>query len=246
MISDVNFYLAAIPAVFFYGMGKGGVGGILGMLSVPLMALTVSPIKAAAILLPLLCVMDLIALYYHRKNCNYHELKQMLPFAIIGIIVAAYFMGSLPAHIVEFIIGGLAMAFLAQKFLCKKSQTPSKVNNHLLMLTSGFASTIAHAGGPPVSMALLPKNLPKAQLIGTSVVFFALINFIKLIPYTYMGQFDAANLNTSLLLVPIAFLGVRTGVWLVNRISQQLIYTFSYWVLFLVGIKMIYSGVTGG
>lgn len=91
---------------------------------------------------------------------------------------------------------------------------------------------------------LLPKKLPKEQLIGTSVVFFAGLNFVKLVPYSYMGQLDTQNLMTSLVLVPIAFIGVRTGVWLVTIISQELIYKISYSVLFITAIKMLYSGVT--
>ncbi|WP_153914887.1 sulfite exporter TauE/SafE family protein [Shewanella sp. TC10] len=243
MISDLGFYLAAIPAVFFYGMAKGGVGGILGMLSVPLMAMSVSPIQAAAILLPLLCVMDLMALFYHRKNCNYAVLKTMLPWAIVGILIAAYFMGQMPVHVVELIIGGLAMAFLVQTFLLKKTESSNPLKGYALNMLSGFSSTIAHAGGPPVSMYLLPMKLPKEQLIGTSVVFFAVVNFIKLVPYSMMGQFDVQNLLTSLVLIPIAFLGVRFGVWLVKVISQELIYKISYIMLFITGIKMLYSGL---
>ncbi|MDG3088570.1 sulfite exporter TauE/SafE family protein [Vibrio hannami] len=243
MITDIWFYITAIPAVFFYGMGKGGVGGILGMLSVPLMAMSVSPVQAAAILLPLLCIMDLMALIYHRQNCNYGELKSMLPFAILGVIIASYFMGSLPSYIVELIIGGLALTFLGQKFLLGQTQASSAIRGYALSVLSGFSSTLVHAGGPPASMYLLPKQLPKEQLIGTSVVFFALLNFIKLVPYSYMGQLDAQNLLTSFTLIPIAFLGVRTGVWLVKIISQEMIYKISYAVLFITGCKMLYSGL---
>ncbi|EPN8461391.1 TSUP family transporter [Vibrio cidicii] len=86
--------------------------------------------------------------------------------------------------------------------------------------------------------------LVNAYLIGTSVVFFAGLNFVKLVPYSYLGQFDTQNLMTSLVLVPIAFLAVRTGVWLVNIISQELIYKISSSVLFIMAIKMLYSGIT--
>lgn len=245
MITDIWFYLAAIPAVFFYGMGKGGIGGILGMLSVPLMAMSVSPVQAAAILLPLLCLMDIMALIYHYKNCNLSELKSMMPFAILGVMVASYFMGSLPETVVELIIGALSLLFLAQKLILGNAQSTSTIKGYFLTALSGFSSTLVHAGGPPASMYLLPKQLPKAQFIGTSVAFFALLNFIKLIPYSYMGQLDAQNLKTSLFLVPIALLGVRTGVWLVNIISQALIYKISYAVLFVTGCKMLYSGIAG-
>lgn len=243
MITDVWFYLAAIPAVFFYGMGKGGVGGILGMLSVPLMAMTLSPIQAAAILLPLLCVMDLMALYYHRKHCDYRELKSIMPFAVIGIIIASYFIGAMREQVVELIIGSLALLFLIQKFLLGQAQQSTNVKGYMLSMLSGFSSMVAHAGGPPMSIYFLPKNFSKEKLIGTSVVFFALLNFIKLIPYTYMGQFSTKNLLTSCVLIPVAYAGVRTGVWLVNKISQELIYKISYVVLLITGCKMVISGL---
>ncbi|REG79549.1 sulfite exporter TauE/SafE family protein [Marinomonas pollencensis] len=243
MISNLWFYFAAVPAVFFYGMGKGGVGGILGMLSVPLIAMTIPPLQAAAILLPLLCLMDVIALFYHRKNCNYRELKHMLPGAILGILVASFFIGSLPSAVVELLIGGLALLFLVQKLLPRKNANNLPAKGHFLTLLSGFASTIAHAGGPPATMHLLPKKLPKQQYIGTSVVFFASLNFLKLIPYAYLGELNTSNLEASLVLLPIAFLGVRTGVWLVNILSQEMIYKISYIVLFLTGMKMLVAGL---
>ncbi|MEL0622488.1 sulfite exporter TauE/SafE family protein [Marinomonas arenicola] len=245
MITDIWFYVAAVPAVFFYGMGKGGVGGILGMLSVPLIAMTISPLQAAAILLPLLCIMDVMALIYHRKHCNYRELKSMLPAATIGVIIASFFMGSLPSTTVEWIIGGLALAFLGQKFLVQKAPSNRPSQGYALSMLSGFASTIAHAGGPPATMHLLPKTLPKEEYIATSVVFFAALNGMKLIPYAYLGELNASNLTTSLVLIPIAFIGVRTGVWLVTIISQQWIYRISYLVLLVTGVKMLVSGIFG-
>jgi uncharacterized membrane protein YfcA len=166
----------------------------------------------------------------------------MMPFAVLGVMGACYFMGNLPTYLVELIIGGLALTFLAQKFLLRPTESKPLIKGYVLSMLSGFSSTIAQAGGPPASMYLLPKQLPKKELIGTSVVFFAALNFIKVIAYGYMGQFDTQNLATSLVLVPVAFLGVRTGVWLVDIISQTLIYKISYSVLFLTGIKMLYSG----
>jgi uncharacterized membrane protein YfcA len=107
---------------------------------------------------------------------------------------------------------------------------------------AGFTSTQIHAGGPPVSIYLLPQNLDRVILMGTLAIFFTVMNYLKLIPYTLMGAIDASNILTSVVLMPLAPVGVKLGYLILNRVSQKVIYRFLYIALFLSGIKLLYDG----
>ena len=191
MITDYLFYLTAIPAVLIYGIGKGGFGGALGVIAVPIMALTTSSVQAASVLLPILCVMDIFAVRYHYKNCDFSEIKLMLPSAIIGIIIASFIMGVVSGHIVELFVGAISLLFCAQYYLAGVPTTTYKYSGYFWSLLSGISSTMIHAGGGPISMYLLPKKLDKVVMVATMAVFFGIMNLIKLIPYTYFVTLTA-------------------------------------------------------
>ena len=109
MISDPTFYAVAVPAVLLFGIAKGGFGGGLGAAAVPLMALVMSPVQAAAILLPILCLMDLLTLWAYRGRWIWPELRTLLPASLIGIAVGAALWGYMSPQVVKLIIGIIAM-----------------------------------------------------------------------------------------------------------------------------------------
>ena len=114
---------------------------------------------------------------------------------------------------------------------------------HIWGAASGFSSFIAHAGGPPLSIYLLPLRLKKTRVVGTSALFFALVNAIKLIPYAWLGQLSFEHLKLSLILLPGAPIGVMLGVYLHQRISTKTFYSMSYIMLGLIGIKLIFESI---
>jgi uncharacterized membrane protein YfcA len=93
-----------------------------------------------------------------------------------------------------------------------------------------------------VAIYLLPQHLSKTSLAGTTILFFSIINFIKLIPYAYLGQINTESFLTSLILLPLAPLGVQLGVYLHHRVSDQVFYWVSYGFLLIAGIKLTYEG----
>ncbi|MGA8203616.1 MAG: sulfite exporter TauE/SafE family protein [Woeseiaceae bacterium] len=248
MIADPWFYAAAVPAVLLVGMSKGGFGGGLGMVAVPLMALVISPIQAAGILLPVLCLMDLLAMWQYRGRWIWPELRVLLPASLIGIVAGALSFGYLSEDLIRLIVGVIALAFtlhyLHNKWRSPKVGLPDfpRAVGMLGGGVAGFTSFIAHAGGPPVNMYLLRRSLNRTQFVGTTVLFFAVVNYVKLIPYAWLGQFDTANLTDSLVLAPFAPVGVAIGVWLHRRVSDRLFFGVVYVLLFCVGIKLIYDG----
>jgi uncharacterized membrane protein YfcA len=244
LVTDPWFYITAVPAILIYGIGKGGLGGALGIIAVPMMALVMSPMQAAAILLPILCVMDIFAIKVHHRNADYPLLKLMLPGALVGIVIAGLFLSVIPKAGLSLLIGSLSLLFCLQYVLKYSNKTVVKYAWFWCAL-GGFSSTTIHAGGGPISIYLLPKKLDKLTLIATMAVLFGIINLVKLIPYTLLGHFDQTNLLTALVLMPLAPIGVKLGVILLHRVSQSAVYRLCYLFLFLSGLKLFINGVSG-
>ncbi len=249
MIDDPWFYAAAIPAVLLFGISKGGFGGGLGTLAVPLMTLTVSPLKAAAILLPILCLMDLVSLWAYRSKWIWPELRVLLPASLIGIAVGTLLFEYMSADVVRLIVGVVAITFTVHYWLTRERRRRAGLPHFprsagtLGGSVAGFTSFIAHAGGPPINMYLLRRPLNRTDFVATTVLFFAVVNYVKLIPYAWLGQLDTDNLITAAVLAPLAPIGVLTGVYLHKRVSDRLFFGVVYLLLFLVGCRLIYDGL---
>jgi uncharacterized membrane protein YfcA len=143
-------------------------------------------------------------------------------------------------------VGVFTLLFLAQRLLFPPmldSPHPPKWLGAILTATSGFTSFIAHAGGPPISAYVIPMRLSPVKYTATMAFFFFVINLSKWIPYAWLGLLDTRNMATSLVLLPIAPIGVWIGVRLARRISQVLFYRFLYTGMALTGIKLIWDAV---
>ncbi len=244
-ITDPFFYFIAVPAVLFVGIAKGGFAGTLGAVTVPLMSFVVDPFTAAAILLPILCVMDILAAWNFRHSFDVSYLKVLIPGSVIGIALAALLMGRLTEDHVRIMVGIIAVSFSLNHWLrlSERVTKPGRASGYFWGGVAGFTSTQVHAGGPPLSVYMLPQRLEKKTMIGTMVMFFFFVNYVKLIPYTYLDLLTLRNLTTSLILMPIAPLGIKLGYWLLHKLSEELVYRILYLSLFILGIKMIFDGL---
>lgn len=248
MLSDPYFYLVSVPAVLLYGTAKGGFGGAVAVLSVPLMALVMSPTQAAAILLPILVVMDAFVVYTYWGRFDRRALKLLLPGALAGIVIGYLAADVMSDDYMRILIGILSLAFGLQSLLGLSSRTGSDHNPvaaGFFGTVAGFTSFSIHAGGPPFTMYLMPKRLSPLLFAGTAGVFFAVVNAVKLVPYAMLGQFSASNLLYSLVLVPLAPLGVRLGHFLVKRSDPDFYYRVISFFLLVVGAKLLYEGGSG-
>lgn len=248
ILSDPVFYLAAIPAVVLVGMSKGGFGGAMALLGVPLMALVVSPVQAAAILLPILIAMDAVSLWAWRGFFDRRLLAIMLPGALIGIAIGWLTAAMVTEGLVRLIVGLVALLFFL-RWAFDKVRRNERVSAHnppkgiFWGAVAGFTSFVAHAGGPPYQVYALPLRQDPKVFTGTSVVFFAIVNAVKLVPYFALGQFDTANLTASLILMPLAPLATLAGVWIVKRMQPQVFYPFMYTMVLIISLKLIYDGL---
>ena len=246
MIDNPLFWVTAVISVIITGISKGGFGG-LALLAVPLMALTISPVQAAGIMLPILIVMDWVSVWSYRKHWDKKLLILMLPGAIIGILAAWKFAAFVDDQFVRICVGIIAVLFPIYAIFKPKSREDIVVGNRPLGVISGiaagFTSFIAHAGGPPFQAYAIPQGLEKRIYAGTAVMFFFVVNFVKLQPYAMLGQFNKTNLTTSLILIPLAPIGVLIGVWLLKRIDQDVFYRILYGLIFVVGVKLLWDGL---
>jgi uncharacterized membrane protein YfcA len=246
LITDPFFYAVAIPAVLLLGISKSGFGAGFGSLAVPMMALAVTVPQAAAILMPLLLLMDLLGVAAFRKDFDFKFLKFLVPFGLMGTMVGALLFRLLDARMVAGIVGGFTLLFLAQRLLfppTPDSPPPPKWLGAVLTVTSGFTSFVAHAGGPPLSAYVIPLRLSPVKFTATMAFFFFVINLSKWIPYAWLGLLDLRNMATSVVLLPLAPLGVWIGVWLARRISPVWFYRILYVGMLLTGIKLLWDSV---
>ena len=248
MIAEPLFWVCAVIAVLLTGISKGGFGGV-ALLAVPLMALVISPVRAAGIMLPILIVMDAVSVWSYRKSFDKKLLYLMLPGAIVGIAIGGLLAGYVGDRFVLIFVGIIALLFSVYSVFKPKGEGGFIKGNKSFgvgaSVMAGFTSFLAHAGGPPYKIYAIPQGLEKTVFAGTAVMFFAVVNAVKLIPYFMLGQFDRANLMTSLVLIPLAPVGVLLGVWLLKRISQDAFYKFLYSMVFIVGVKLLWDGFTG-
>jgi len=246
LITDPFFYLIAVPAVLLLGLSKSGFASGFGSLAVPMMALVVSVPQAAAILMPVLLVMDLLGMAAYRKDVDKALLRFMVPFAMVGIVLGALLFKLLDARFVAAIVGAFTLLFLAQQMLFKPNPDgppPPRWLGGVLLITSGFTSFISHAGGPPVNAYVMPLKLKPVLFTGTLAFLFFFINMAKWLPYAWLGLLDWRNLATSLVLLPLAPIGVLVGVRLARRIRPDLFYRLVRIGMFLTGCKLLCDGL---
>ena len=252
MLPDASFYALAIPAVLLVGLTKGGMGEALGLMGVPILAMAVSPVQAAAIMLPILIVMDWVSLWLWRHFYDRRTLLLMLPGALIGIALGWATSAAVPAEVMRLVIGAVTIWFALRYFYNRfgplagvpveaKGQRP--VAATFWSMLAGYGSFVAHAGGPPFQIYGLPLKLDPRTYTGTSVRFFAVLNFVKLLPYFALGQLDSTNLAISASLLPFAPLATVAGAWIIRRMEPDVFYPFMYLMALLAAIKLFVDGL---
>jgi uncharacterized protein len=249
LITDPWFYAVAIPAVLLMGISKSGFGAGFGSLAVPLMALAIAVPQAAAIMMPILFVMDVMGLAAFRKHFDARLIRFLVPLGLVGTVVGTLSFRYLDTRLVAGLVGIFTLAFLAQRLLFPPrpdSPPPPKWAGAILAITSGFTSFVSHAGGPPLNAYVIPMRLPPLVFAASMAVFFFVINLSKWVPYAWLGLLDMRNMATSLALLPFAPIGVLAGVRLAHRIKPQLFYRLIYAGMFLTGCKLVWDGFFAG
>lgn len=237
--------------VILVGIAKAGFAGGIGVIATPLLSLVMSPTQAAAILLPLLCGCDVVSICFYRGVFSLRSLKELLPGSALGIalgaLTIAYFQGKpeMAEKGLKMLIGWISILFVIYQvgrgWIQEELERyhPKGWHGWLFGGSAGFTSALAHAGGPPVAMYLLPQHLDRRLFVGTTVWLFAAINAMKLVPYWWLGLFPEENLEMSFFLMPLVPVGVGLGVWMNRAMNEAVFGRIVYTLLFLTGIQLI-------
>jgi uncharacterized membrane protein YfcA len=247
VVTDPLFYLLAIPAITLLGLGKGGFSGV-GMISTPLIALVIPPLQAAAIVQPILIVQDAISTWVYRRDYSAWNLKVLLIGGTAGVGAAWLLASYLSDSHVRIMVGTIGVAFVLYTWLGRvpaEPKPPRATAGVFWGALAGFTSTLAQAGAPPYQVFVLPQKLPKMTLVGTTLIFFATLNWMKVFAYSALGQFTTETLLTSALLMPLAIATNFFGIWLVRRVPTATFYKIAYALMFLISLELIRSGVAG-
>ncbi len=244
----LGFWAAAVIAAVLVGMAKGGIP-VIGMLSVPVLSLVISPVTAAGLLLPVYIVSDMFGLWAYRRSYDRRVLAIIVPAAMVGIFIGWLLVRIVPEQALALVIGTVGAAFALNLMLRRPAGGPPRQPQLAPGLfwgaATGFTSFVSHSGAPPYQIYVLPLRLEKAAYAGTATIAFAFINAAKLIPYWQLGQVNLENLQTALILAIPASAAVFLGVWLVKVMPTHVFFRFIVWSLLLVSLKLIWDGVHG-
>ncbi len=250
IITAPLFYAVAIPAVLSMGIAKAGIGGT-GGLATPLMALAVTVPQAAAILLPIICIADIFAITVYRKKWDRDNIKIMIPAAAVGIIFGTLSFKYLDPAAIKIVIGAIAVVFALERllnYLLKKEvrepTKPAVIKGGFWCSISGFTSFVAHSGAPPLNVYIIPQKMDKSIYMGTLAIYYAFVNYAKIVPYWWLGQFHITNLWTSVVLLPVVPVGILLGLWIHKNVNDVLFYRIIITLLFFTGLKLLYDGIT--
>jgi len=242
------FWLLAVLAAMFVGISKGGLP-MAGAIAVPILALQISPVTAAGLLLPVYVVSDMFGLWAYRKEFNTRVLKIITLSATLGIGIGWATAARVDERWVTLIVGLIGLAFVANRLIQHRKVAeaqPARLLPGLFWGTiTGFTSFVSHSGGPPYQVYTLPLKMPRKVFAGTATIAFAYINAVKLVPYFFLGQINLASLKVAAILALPATAAVFLGVWLVKVMSEKLYFTLIYSALFVLSLKLVWDGVMG-
>jgi uncharacterized membrane protein YfcA len=247
IITDPVFYMVAVPAIIALGLSKGGFAGV-GVLATPLTALYLPPLEAAALILPVLIVQDVISVWWYRRDFDQWNLKVLLPGALVGMTLGWIFAAYVNDDALRISVGVIGISFVIYSVFTHiptEGHRKTALSGAFWGGVSGFTSFLSQAGGPPFQVHVLPQRLPKLTLVGTNVIFFAIVNALKIGPYFALGQFSAINFATSLVLLPIAIAANALGIYLVRVTPVETFYKIAYTLVFSVSVMLLWQGVSG-
>lgn len=241
-------WVLAITTAFLVGLAKGGLS-MVGVISVPLMALVIPPVQAAGILLPVYLISDIGGLLAYRKHFDWQVLRTLLPGSVCGIGLGWATASMVSNATVGLIVGVIGLSFALRSLLARgasaAARPPAWGRGTIWGMVAGYTSFVAHAGAAPYQVYAQPLRMSPVIYAGTTTVFFAIGNVVKLGPYALLGQLSAQNLQIAAVLTIPALIAVRVGVWVVRHMSIRLFYAVITWMLLAVSLRLIWAGIWG-
>lgn len=244
---DQSFAFVAIAmlASFIVGLSKGGLPAV-GSLAVPLMALQISPVVAAGLLLPIYVASDVVGLWLYRRDYSARNLAILIPAGLLGVLVGWMAAEAVSEETVLLFVGLVGLFYCLSSWFRREPEQPRPADwpRGLAWGTlSGFSSFVAHSGAAPFQVYVLPQRLEKMVFAGTSTILFAVINFAKIPPYWALGQMNLGTVESAAILMPVAVAGAVSGMYATRRLPEKVFFELVRIALFLISLKLVWDGL---
>lgn len=245
----ITTILVTFAGVFLISFLKGAFGGGFALVGIPLLSLVMDPVTAGGLLAPLFIVMDLVGLRYWKPSTwSRPDLRLLIPGLIAGIGMGYLLFTLLDHRAIAILMAVITLFFVALWFKAGgevKIQPRSSRKAVAAGITSGITTMVAHSGGPPLAIYLLPLGLSKSLYAGTTSLFFTVGNLLKAGPWLLL----AAPTGNVLKLMMICLLAVPSGVWLGwrlhSKLDQRQLYRACYGLLVITALKLLWDGIGG-
>ncbi|WP_313196799.1 sulfite exporter TauE/SafE family protein [Shinella zoogloeoides] len=239
---SIGLLTIAAIACFFVGLSKGGLPSV-GTLAVPILAMAIPPVSAAALLLPIFVASDFVGLYLYRRDYSCRNIMILIPCALFGVGIGWIFSANLSSLFIGMLVGLVGVLFCANAWFGKRfrqTARPADVGRGLFWgVLTGLTSFVSHSGGPPFQMYVLPQRLSKMVFAGTSTILFAIVNAAKIIPYWQMRQFENFDIPLALWLAVPAIAGTVVGRSLTMMIPDGIFFRLIEITLLSLSLKLI-------
>jgi hypothetical protein len=241
MTDSLVFALAAL----LIGLSKGGLGGPVPVsLTAPLLSLVMPVQQAVGIVLPLLIFADMFALYFYWGKWDMRYIRTMLPIGVIGTIAGVALLVTLSGAVLGRVIGVITLVAVVyrvlQPRLTRLAYTPRPWHAPLAGLLSGFASALANAGAPPfTAYLLLQPQMNPITFVGTTTLFFAVVNLLKVPGYVASGITDLTLLGQAPWILVLIPCGVWLGRWVVRHMNPRLFEQTMLVALFVISMYLL-------
>lgn len=227
-------------------MSKGGLASAAA-LAVPMLALFMNPIQAAAILLPVFLVTDWVAVWLYRRDYSGRNLAILVPAILIGIALATFITPWTPESGLLFATGLIGLWYCGRSWFGSVAAQPAeaRVGPGLFWgVLTGITSFITHSGSPPAQAYLLPQRLPKLQFAGTMAIAFTVSNLAKIPGYSALGLFEALDWTLTAMLAAAGICGTVAGRWIVGRLHDDHYVRVIEGLLLVLSLILLWRGTT--
>jgi uncharacterized protein len=247
-LDPTTFAIAAL-GVFIIAFTKGAFGGGFASIGIPLLSLVMDPLSAGALLAPLFVVMDLFALRnFTSATWSKPDLTALVPGLLVGVGVGYLALRLLDPNAVSIVMALITLTFVGLWLRSGGTaivQPRSATKGAVAGMASGITTMVAHAGGPPLAMYLLPRGLPKQIYAGTTNLVFTVANAVKVVPWLLLVRPSSSLWTLMVLCLPVVPFGVWAGWKLHQRLDQRQMYRACYALLIVTALKLLWDGVTG-
>lgn len=231
-------WLWIIMAAILVGFSKTGIGAAM-MMVIPMVASVFGGKASTGIILPMLIVGDVFAVKYYHRHADWSNIKKLLPWTLLGVIMAAVVGSNINDQQFKILIAVSVFICLIiliySEIKGDELKVPTDLWFYILVgIASGFTSMIGNAAGPIMSIYLLARGMKKNSFMGTAAWFFLILNIIKM-PFQIFAWHNISinNILLTLVMIPGILLGALIGIAVIKRIKEK---PFRYIIIAMTGL----------